>query len=164
MGWAKHWVRVPNCPLTIDFLAPKTSIIVEVKKSPCLCYNIKNCEQFHWNKLFGGMYGLAMMSISTQTTSKNIDKIETRIVYKSMQFWYKTKYIPFPWPPNFFPVPPILLDGWGRAAVKYLLYDFLRSRHETSFSNAKIEWVKNLRLSKFCGPIPTRISFSNVCR
>ena len=32
------------------------------------------------------MYGLAMMSISTQTTSKNIDKIETRIVYKSMQF------------------------------------------------------------------------------
>ena len=34
---------------------------------------------------------------------------------------------------------PSEVDGWGRAAVKYLLYDFLRSRHETSFSNAKIE-------------------------
>ena len=27
------------------------------------------------------------------------------------------------------------------------------------------DWMsQNLRLSKFCGPIPTRISFSNVCR
>ena len=33
-------------------------------------------EQIHWNQLFCGMYGLAvMLSFSTRTTSKNIDEI-----------------------------------------------------------------------------------------
>ena len=46
------------------------------QKLTCPCYNTKNFEQFHWNKLFCGIYGLAvMLSISTRTTSKNIDKI-----------------------------------------------------------------------------------------
>ena len=35
----------------------------------------KNFEQIHRNQLFCGMYGLAvMLSISTWTTSKNIDE------------------------------------------------------------------------------------------
>ena len=40
------------------------------------CHNSKNFEQIHWNQLFCRMYGLAvMLSISTRTTSKTINKI-----------------------------------------------------------------------------------------
>ena len=37
----------------------------------------KEFEQIHWNQLFCGIYGLAvMLSISTWTTSTNIDEIK----------------------------------------------------------------------------------------
>ena len=45
---------------------------MEVKNCAYVTYNTKNFE----HKLFGGMYGLAMMMfISTRTASKKIDKI-----------------------------------------------------------------------------------------
>ena len=70
LEWTKHWVRVPKCALTIE--------PTEIKPNHAYvtCYNTKNLEQIHWYKLFGGMYGLAvMMSISKQTTNKNIGKM-----------------------------------------------------------------------------------------
>ena len=48
------------------------------QKLLCQCYNRNNFEQIHWNKLFCGMYGLAvMLSIPRQTTSRNINEIQT---------------------------------------------------------------------------------------
>ena len=41
-----------------------------------ICYNTKNFEQSHWDKIFYRMYGLAvMLFISRWTTTTNIDKI-----------------------------------------------------------------------------------------
>ena len=48
------------------------SITMEVKNN----YAYVTTQRIHWNKLFDGMYSLAvMMSISTRTTSKTIDKM-----------------------------------------------------------------------------------------
>ena len=58
----------PNieCALAIAFLASNSLHNHGGQKLSCPSYNTKNFEQIHCNKLFCGMFGLAMMpSIST---------------------------------------------------------------------------------------------------
>ena len=55
---------------------------MEVKKKLRPYHNPKNFEQIHWNQPFRGMYGLAVvLSISTPTTSRNIDEIANIIAH-----------------------------------------------------------------------------------
>ena len=69
VGWIERWVK--KCALPITF-----SITMKVKNNHAHVTTQKILNKIHWNKLFCGMYGLAMMvSIPRLTTSKNIDEI-----------------------------------------------------------------------------------------
>ena len=64
-----------------------------------LCHNTKNFEQIHWNQLFCGMCGLAvMLSIPRLTTSKNIDEMLFRNIFHqtiSLVCWFLNRIVFF---------------------------------------------------------------------
>ena len=69
----------------IVFLASNSLHNLGSQNLSCPCYHPKNFEQIHWSKLFCKMYGLpVMLSISTWTNSKNINKMNPRIFLRQI--------------------------------------------------------------------------------
>ena len=72
--WPKNWTFVKFGPrffglpttLLVNVVCERPLKYTKLEFKPCPCYNTKNFEQIHWNQLFCGMYGLAvMLTIST---------------------------------------------------------------------------------------------------
>ena len=101
----------------------------------CSCYNTKNFEQTHWNKTFYRMYGLAMMlSISTQTNLKNIDKIVLHKIVKTNPI-IKTSQDSL----------NALVNNWQSKFVCCAL-KYIRKKRKAIASLSSRRWVYALRL------------------
>ena len=66
--------------LAIKFLASNSLHNHWGQKWLCPCHNAKNFEQTHWNQLFFGMYGLAVIL--------SISSLDSQLKY-----WWDTKYV-----------------------------------------------------------------------